>query len=56
MARFFKNAEISVKITGINVNLIKKLGDILIAISSGYEINFESFDQYCKKTAVLYII
>jgi len=34
--------------------LIKKLGDILIAISSGYEINFELFEQYCRETAKLY--
>ncbi|KAL4096813.1 hypothetical protein QTP88_021696 [Uroleucon formosanum] len=53
--RFFKNAEMSSKITGVDINLIKKLGDILIAISSGYEINFESFDQYCQETAKLYI-
>lgn len=53
--RFFKNAEMSAKITGVDLNLIKKLGDILIAISSGYEINFESFDEYCKETAELYI-
>lgn len=53
--RFFKNAEISAKITGVNLNLITKLGNILIAMSSGYEINIELFDQYCKETAELYI-
>jgi hypothetical protein len=54
--RFFKNAEKSTKITRVNLNLITKLGNILIAMSSRYEINLEIFDQYCIETAQLYII
>jgi hypothetical protein len=52
---FFKYAEKSAKITRVNLNLITKLGNILIAMSSGYEINLEIFDQYFKETAELYI-
>jgi hypothetical protein len=53
--RFFKNAEKSAKITRANLNLITKLGNLLIAMSSGYKINLEIFDQYYKETAELYI-
>lgn len=44
------------KITAVNVHLIKTFGDILVAISSNYEINFESFDQYCKKNQPNYTL
>lgn len=50
--RFFKNTEMA-KITEVNLNLIKKLGYILITIFiwniNIILINFESFDQYYKE-------
>lgn len=53
--RFFQNYEISSDITGINKNLIKRFYHILVAMSSGFEINVELFRSYCLKTAALYV-
>lgn len=53
--RFFKDAEISADITGIDVNLIKRFKTILIALSSGQHIDVEAFRLYCKETAVLHV-
>jgi len=52
---FFRNAEISSKITGIDETLIKKLGVILQVVSSGYEINFDKFKTYVSETRALYL-
>lgn len=49
--RFFKNAEKSAEITGINLDLIQRFGVILSALSSGYEINVNAFEVYSLETA-----
>nr|CAI5842224.1 unnamed protein product [Callosobruchus analis] len=41
--RFFRNIEISAAITGLDVNLIKKIHILLRALSSGYNINIERY-------------
>jgi len=53
--RFFKDPEMVLGITGVNVNLIKRFSTILTVISSGLDINFERFDNYAKETAKLYV-
>jgi hypothetical protein len=52
--RFFKEFDKSSQITGINKDLIYRFGVILSALSSGFEINTERFDNYCTETANLY--
>lgn len=49
--RFFSNPELSAEITGIDVELIKKMHIILIAVSSGYEINIDRFRAFSHDTA-----
>ena len=53
--RFFKNAEISSQITGIDLDLIIRLRTILQAISSGESVDPQKFDQYAKETAKRYV-
>ncbi|XP_060871340.1 uncharacterized protein LOC132945581 [Metopolophium dirhodum] len=45
----------SAKITNIDEELIKKFGNILMVLASGYEIDTESFKNYCLDTAKYYI-
>lgn len=52
---FFRNSEISTDITGINVELIQHCGNILTAISSGHKINIDFFEEYCLKTAKMFV-
>ncbi|XP_050531573.1 uncharacterized protein LOC126900122, partial [Daktulosphaira vitifoliae] len=52
---FFKNAEASSLCTGIDVNLIKRCGNILWTIASGYTINIEAFEKYCINTAKVFV-
>lgn len=53
--KFFRNAEKSAEITGINVGLIKRFHVILECINSGFPINSDKFDEYAKATSDLYI-
>lgn len=48
--RFFKNFDISAEITGIDKNLIIRFHIILQCLSSGYNINFIKFGNYCWET------
>jgi len=50
-----RNTEKVAKITGINLNLLKRFSTILKIISRGYEINNEKFEKYTKETAKLYV-
>ena len=43
--------ELFADIVGVKVELILRLRNILIVVNSGYEINIESFDAYCKETS-----
>lgn len=53
--RFFKNPDRSANITGLDVTLIKHIGILLRALSSGYDINLEKFEKFCKDTRDLYL-
>ena len=48
---FLENADISSSITRFDKNLIRRFYVILKAISSGYDINFISFQVYALPTA-----
>lgn len=53
--RFFENAEISAKITKIDVALIEKIHTILIVVASGHEIKIETFRMFCHSTARYFV-
>lgn len=53
--RFFKDAEKTSNITGINIDLIKRFRTILICIGSGYPINIHAFQRYTTETIELYL-
>lgn len=53
--RFFDYPECSSRITGINIDLIKRFQIILEVISSGYDIDPAKFDDYAHTTAKLYV-
>ena len=52
---FFKEYEKSAKITGVNVDLIKHFSIILTTINSGFDIEPDKFDTFCKTTASIYV-
>lgn len=53
--RFFDNPDLSSKITGIDINIIKRFKVILSTISSGFPIDVNLFQQYCLETARKYV-
>ncbi|XP_029053996.2 uncharacterized protein LOC114881388 [Osmia bicornis bicornis] len=53
--RFFKKPEISARITGVDIRLIRRFKVILEVISSGHKINVEKFGIYTMDTAKLYV-
>ena len=53
--QFFRNHSISAKITGINETIIIRFGSLLQALSTGYNINIQAFDEYAKEIAILYL-
>lgn len=53
--RFFSNPETSSEITGVDLELIKRLRNILISISCSEQIDPEKFRVYCIETADLYV-
>ena len=53
--RFFADPETTARLTGLDVNLIRKIAVILQCISSGEKINMEKFKLYCDETADLYV-
>lgn len=52
--RFFGDPATSARITGLNINLIKRFGVILEVISSGHDIDTVKFDNFAQGTAKLY--
>ena len=52
--RFFEAYDISARITGVDVELIRRLNTILRTISCNFKINVEKFKQYCYDTAKIY--
>lgn len=53
--KFFKNWEKASEITGVDGELIRRFGIILIALSSGHDLDDEAFSTYAKKTAEIYV-
>lgn len=53
--RFFRNAEKSAEITGIDKDLIHRFQVILECLASGYEINSTEFDKFAIQTRNLYL-
>lgn len=53
--RFFDDPKLSSEITGINEQLISKLGLVLRIIASGKQINIDKFDILTKQTRDLYL-
>lgn len=52
---FFRNAEKSAEITGVNLELINRFRVILESLNCGFQINLEKFDVYAKQTLELYL-
>ncbi|XP_067621286.1 uncharacterized protein [Eurosta solidaginis] len=53
--KFFLNPEQTAKITGINIDLIKRFKVILETISCKYKIQLNKFAAYAHKTAEMYV-
>ena len=54
--RFFQNPELAAEITGIDVNLIKKLHIIMIVVASGLDIDVEKYRQFAYDTARYFVL
>lgn len=52
---FFYNSSETARITGLDENLIERFGTILAVIASGYEIDPDKFQEYCKQTRDIYL-
>ena len=52
---FFRNPEKASQITHVNIDLIKNISYMLLAINSGYKINYEEFKHFGHETAKLYV-
>ena len=48
--RAFSSPAIFSSITGVDIELIQRLHNILIAITSGYDLNTKNFQKYCDDT------
>ena len=53
--RFFRNAEKTAEITGVNLELIRRFHVILETISCGFSINANAFEKYADETRHLYL-
>ncbi|KAK4876046.1 hypothetical protein RN001_012468 [Aquatica leii] len=53
--RFFQNAELSAAITGIDLDVIKKLHIIMVVVASGFDIDVEKYRQYAHETARYFV-
>lgn len=53
--RFFKHAEKTAEITGVDITLIKRFGTLLNAMASGHAINVDAFDKFALQTAELFV-
>lgn len=53
--RFFDDPDLASEITGINKDFIINLKIILEAMSSGYKIDLEKFEDFCDNTAKMYV-
>lgn len=53
--RFFENPDLSARITGIDVEIIKRFQIVLQTISSGHNVDTNKFRQYALDTARLFV-
>lgn len=53
--RFFDNLSVSALITGVDETLVQNFAVLLQAISCGYEVDAEAFDNYATKTFDKYL-
>lgn len=53
--RFFGNPELSARITGLDVTIIKNFDVLLRTLCSGFEINLVEFNKLCLETRRLYL-
>ena len=53
--RFFENSAVSAAITGVDEGLIRRFHVTLQTMSSGYEINEVSFQEYCIESARTFV-
>lgn len=52
--RFFKDPKLSSEVTGLDENLINRFRVILIALSSGLDVDTKKFQEFAYQTADLY--
>ena len=55
LRRAFENPEFFSKITGVYIEVIKRMHIVLITISSGYHIDTDQFEVYCTDTAKIIV-
>lgn len=53
--RFFQNAELSADITGIKVDLIRKMHIIMVVVSCGHEVDVNKFKEFAHDTARCFV-
>lgn len=53
--RFFASPNVTAEITGINEDLIRRFSIILVAISSGYQLDTDKFYEYAHAIMQLYL-
>ena len=53
--RAFENSEIFSEITGVDIEVIKRMHIVLITISCGYHIDTDRFEVYCTDTAKIIV-
>ena len=53
--RFFEDPARAARITGVDEELIRRFSVILDAINSGFELDLEKLEAYCRETRELYV-
>ncbi|KAH9629716.1 hypothetical protein HF086_001529 [Spodoptera exigua] len=53
--RFFRDAETTARITGIDKDLIERFHVILQTVASGESVDLSKFSEFCRDTAQLYV-
>lgn len=53
--KFFTNCKEASRITGVNEELIRRFWIIMVALSSGYNLEVQKYDDFAKENASLYM-